>query len=63
MRSTLKKIKEEGEITSLAIVLMHAYAFSKHEEIIERIAKEEFGFTQVSISSKVMPRVNLVKRG
>lgn len=56
-------IKSDGIITSLAVVLMHAYAFTDHEAAIEKIAREEFGFSQVSISSKVMQRVKLVKRG
>lgn len=59
----LSKIKQENEITSLAVVLMHSYAFPYHEATIERIAREEFGFTSVSSSFKVMQRVKLVKRG
>lgn len=59
----LAQIKQEGTITSLAIVLMHAYSFPDHELIIEKIAREEYGFAQVSISSRVMQRVKLVKRG
>jgi N-methylhydantoinase A/oxoprolinase/acetone carboxylase beta subunit len=43
--------------------LMHAYAYAGHENLIETIARTEFGFNQVSISSKVMPRVKLVKIG
>ena len=46
----------------MAIVLMHSYAFQEQEEQIERVARE-VGFEQISLSSKVMPRVKLVERG
>ena len=59
----MNQIKYAGCITSLAVVLMHAYAYAGHENLIETIARTEFGFNQVSISSKVMPRVKLVKIG
>ena len=55
-------MKAEGVITSLAIVLMHSYAYPDQEVEIEKIAKE-VGFEQISLSSKVMPRVKLVERG
>lgn len=63
VRHVLEKIKKEGVITSLAIVLMHAYAYPDHEQQIAKIAEEEFGFSQVSISYNIMNRVKLVKRG
>lgn len=47
---------------SVAVVLMHGYRFTAHEEAIGRIAAET-GFTQVSISSKVSPMMKLVSRG
>jgi 5-oxoprolinase (ATP-hydrolysing) len=49
-------------ITSLAVVFMHAYACPRHEEQIGRLAVE-LGFSQVSLSSQVMPMVKLVPRG
>jgi 5-oxoprolinase (ATP-hydrolysing) len=55
-------MKDEGVITSLAIVLMHSYAYTEQEEKIEAIARE-IGFEQISLSAKVMPRVKLVQRG
>ena len=62
VRKDLEAIKSEGNIGSLAVVLMHSYAYTKHEEQIETVARE-IGFEQVSLSSKVMPRVKLVQRG
>ena len=41
LRSQLAAIKTEGVITSLAIVLMHSYAYPDLEELIERVAREE----------------------
>ena len=47
---------------SVAVVLMHGYRFTQHEEAIERLAKE-VGFTQISVSHKVSPMMKLVSRG
>ena len=41
---------------------MHSYAFKEHEILIGKLAKE-IGFSQISLSHQVMPRVKLVKRG
>ena len=48
----LKLLKAEG-YNSIAIVLMHSYAYSKNEEIIYKLSKD-IGFSQVSRSSEVM---------
>ncbi len=61
IRSDLQAVFDQG-IRSLAVVLMHAYAWPNHELTIGRLARE-MGFTQVSLSSRVMPRVKLVARG
>ncbi len=47
---------------ALAVVLMHGYRFTQHEDAIGRIAAE-IGFTQISISNKVSPMMKLVSRG
>ena len=41
---------------------MHSYAIPFHEEETGRIA-EQIGFEQISISSSVMARQKIVKRG
>jgi 5-oxoprolinase (ATP-hydrolysing) len=61
LRPELQKLLDEG-IRSLAVVLIHAYAWPDHELAVGRLA-EEMGFTQISLSSRVMPRVKLVARG
>ena len=62
IRGELTKLKEQGRITSIAVVLMHSYAFDDHELKVAAIARE-VGFQQVSVSSQIMKRVKLVKRG
>ena len=61
LSTKLKNVYNQG-IRSLAVVLMHAYAWPDHELAVGRLAKK-IGFTQISLSSQVMPRVKLVPRG
>jgi 5-oxoprolinase (ATP-hydrolysing) len=61
LRPQMQKLHDAG-IRSLAVALMHAYAWPDHELAVSRLA-EEMGFTQISLSSRVMPRVKLVARG
>ncbi|MCK5915885.1 MAG: 5-oxoprolinase, partial [Deltaproteobacteria bacterium] len=61
LRTELKVLKKQG-IESLAIVLMHAYAWPGHEILLGELAREA-GFKQVSLSSEVMAMVKLVPRG
>jgi 5-oxoprolinase (ATP-hydrolysing) len=61
LRQRLQAVYNQG-IRSLAVVLMHAYDWPDHERAIGRLARD-MGFTQVSLSSRVMPRVKLVPRG
>ena len=61
VKAKLEQIKARG-ITCIAVALMHSYTFPAHEKCVERIARE-LGFTQVSLSSTIMPMVRLVPRG
>lgn len=47
---------------SIAIVLMHGYRFTEHEQRLAQIARY-IGFTQVSVSHEVGPLIRLVGRG
>merc|ERR1712223_415235 len=58
LEKDLNALKAKG-IDSLAVALMHSYAFREHEEKVEEIAKQ-IGFKHVSLSSKIMPMVRLV---
>ena len=55
MTSQLAAVRASG-ISSVAVVLMHAYTFPDHERQVLAIAKA-LGFTQISLSSEVMPMV------
>jgi 5-oxoprolinase (ATP-hydrolysing) len=61
LRPRLERVFAQG-IRSLAVALLHAYAWPDHELAIGRLA-EQIGFTQISLSCRVMPRVKLVARG
>ncbi|XP_065098755.1 5-oxoprolinase [Paramisgurnus dabryanus] len=57
----LKRVLTKG-IRSLAVLLLHSYTWSDHEKAVGNLAKR-LGFTQVSLSSEVMPMVRAVPRG
>ena len=61
VRAELKRAKADG-IGAVAVVLMHAYRYSDHEQRIAALARE-LGFAQVSASHEVSPLIKLVGRG
>jgi len=52
----------DAGIASCAIVFMHGYRFSAHEQAAAKLARA-IGFTQVSVSHEVSPLMKLVSRG
>jgi 5-oxoprolinase (ATP-hydrolysing) len=60
-RSELERAKADG-IGAVAIVLMHAYRYSAHEQQLADLARQ-LGFAQVSASHEVSPLIKLVGRG
>jgi 5-oxoprolinase (ATP-hydrolysing) len=60
-RRALQDAYDAG-LRALAIVFMHGYRHTRHEEAVARIAGE-IGFTQVSVSHAVSPMMKLVARG
>ena len=52
----------DAGIRAVAIVFMHGYRYTAHEQTAARIARE-LGFTQVSASHEVSPLMKLVSRG
>jgi 5-oxoprolinase (ATP-hydrolysing) len=60
-RAALQAAYDNG-LRSLAIVFMHGYRYTQHEEVAARIAGE-IGFTQISVSHQVSPMMKLVARG
>ena len=61
LRPQLQALLDEG-IDSLAVVLMHSYAFPDHENAVGELARS-MGFNQVSLSSALVPMVRAVPRG
>ena len=61
LRGELERAKADG-IGAVAIVLMHAYRSSDHEQRVAALARE-IGFPQVSASHEVSPLIKLVSRG
>ena len=60
-RAELERAKQDG-INAVAVVLMHAYRYSEHEQRVAALARE-LGFEQVSASHEVSPLIKLVGRG
>ncbi len=52
----------DTDIRSCAIVFMHGYRYSTHEQEVAKIASK-MGFSQVSVSHQVTPLMKLVSRG
>ena len=61
VRAELVRAKDDGIVT-VAVVLMHAYRYSDHEQRVAALARE-LGFEQVSASHEVSPLIKLVGRG
>eukprot|EP01031_Cornospumella_fuschlensis_P036076 gene36076-43747_t len=57
----LQSIYNKG-IRSLAVVFIHSYTYSQHEQDVKEIASK-IGFTQISCSHEVMPMIRAVPRG
>ncbi len=61
IRSALQAQYDAG-FRAVAIVFMHGYRYTAHEQVVARIARD-IGFPQVSVSHEVSPLVKLVGRG
>src|SRR5437764_1949661 len=60
-RADLQSAFAEG-YRSIAIVFMHGYRFTEHEERVAELARDA-GFTQISVSHRVSPLMKLIGRG
>ncbi|MDH5577519.1 MAG: hydantoinase B/oxoprolinase family protein [Betaproteobacteria bacterium] len=60
-RADLEKAFRDG-FRSIAIVFMHGYRYTQHEERVAALAKE-VGFTQISVSHLTSPLMKLIGRG
>ena len=64
LRTTERDLREvfTAGIRALAIVFMHGYRYSQHEQAVAALARE-IGFTQISVSHEVSPLMKLIPRG
>ena len=61
LRAALVEVRARG-VDAVAIAFLHSYAFGAHEASAGALARS-LGFTQVSMSSALLPMVRLVPRG
>lgn len=61
LTNDLNEVKKQG-INSLAVALMHSYAFKGHEQLVKQVATN-LGFSHISLSSELTPMVKIVPRG
>ena len=63
LQEVWKKLQSafDAGIRSVAICLLHAYGFTEHEEQIASVCTE-MGFTNVSVSSRLVPMVRMERR-
>lgn len=60
VRSDPETVRQKG-YRSIAVALVHSYAYPEHEIIISELASS-MGFT-VALSSELQPMIKLVSRG
>lgn len=60
IKKELELLKQEG-IESLAIALIHSYKKAEHEKQVKKLALE-LGFTEISLSSELVPMIKYVPR-
>ena len=60
-RVEFQRLRDDG-YDALAIVLMHGWRFTNHEQRLAQLARN-IGFSQISISHEVAPLIKLVGRG
>ena len=60
VRAELRGLRDRG-IHSIAICFLHSYTYPAHEAAVADVARA-LGFTQISLSSEVMPMVKIVPR-
>lgn len=59
--NTLARLHRDG-VTSAAIALLHSYLDPTHEHALSTYLRERWGFTEVSCSSDLAPRIRVLPR-
>jgi 5-oxoprolinase (ATP-hydrolysing) len=63
LRQDLMQLSAEHGIRNLSVVLMHSFAYPKHERRVREIALELRCFDEITLSSDLMPMIKIVPRG
>eukprot|EP00871_Galdieria_phlegrea_P004105 jgi/Galph1/4696/GphlegSOOS_G3367.1 len=59
----IKDIIEKKQIYSVSVALLHSYAFSIHEKLMENTIRNIDAVKHLSLSHELMPMIKLVPRG
>jgi 5-oxoprolinase (ATP-hydrolysing) len=59
-----KQLKQlyDADYRSIAVIFAHSYTYPEHEKLIGKVA-EKIGFTQISLSSQLLPMIKMLPRG
>jgi 5-oxoprolinase (ATP-hydrolysing) len=57
----LRKLYEQ-DYRSIAVIFAHSYTYPDHEIAVGKVA-EKIGFTQISLSSQLLPMIKMLPRG
>lgn len=57
----LKRLYDQ-DYKSIAVIFAHSYTYPEHELAVGKVA-EKIGFTQVSLSSQLLPMIKMLPRG
>jgi len=57
----LRNLYEQG-YRSIAVIFAHSYTYPDHEISVGKVA-EKIGFTQISLSSQLLPMIKMLPRG
>ncbi|ORY34173.1 hypothetical protein LY90DRAFT_459983 [Neocallimastix californiae] len=60
IRKDLTDLYKSGT-KNIVICLLHSYIYPEHEQIVKKIAKE-VGFTNITLSSEIMPMIEFIPR-
>jgi 5-oxoprolinase (ATP-hydrolysing) len=52
----------DADYRSIAVIFAHSYTYPEHEKLIGKVA-EKIGFTQISLSSQLLPMIKMLPRG
>ncbi|EME29950.1 5-oxoprolinase (ATP-hydrolyzing) [Galdieria sulphuraria] len=63
LRSSIEEKLKNRNISSIAVALLHSYAFPLHEKLVEKVVQTLDGVEHLSLSHELMPMLKIVPRG